>query len=153
MDFIGPIDPPSWQKTYIIVCTDYLTKAVKVERKEKVADLLWENVFYEFGYLRDLITYHGTQFTSHMIENLLIHHKIKHMKSTPYHPQAYWWMNLYVFTHIFTLFLVSILRHCWSIYILNHIGIPFAISLWIINQWSIVIGYCCLSGLLIQFFL
>jgi len=26
MDFIGPNDPPSRQKKYIIMCTDYFTK-------------------------------------------------------------------------------------------------------------------------------
>eukprot|EP00253_Pinus_taeda_P036384 PITA_36384 len=26
MDFVGPINPPSKQKSYIIMCTDYLTK-------------------------------------------------------------------------------------------------------------------------------
>eukprot|EP00253_Pinus_taeda_P028512 PITA_28512 len=36
MDFVGPINPPSKQRSYIIVCTDYLTKwaetkAIKVE--------------------------------------------------------------------------------------------------------------------------
>jgi hypothetical protein len=31
MDFIGPIDPPSHQKNYILVCTDYLTKWVDVK--------------------------------------------------------------------------------------------------------------------------
>jgi hypothetical protein len=30
MDFIGPIDPPSNGKSYILVCTDYLTKWVEV---------------------------------------------------------------------------------------------------------------------------
>ena len=45
MDFVGPIDPPSGKKKYIIVCTDYLkkwaeTKAVRVETKEKVAELM-----------------------------------------------------------------------------------------------------------------
>ena len=93
MDFIRPIDPPSRQKKYIIVCTDYLkkwaeTKAVKVATEEKVVEFLRENVFYKFGYPRELVTDQGTQFTSHMIENLLSQHKIKKMKSTPYHPQA-----------------------------------------------------------------
>ena len=41
MEFIGPIDPPSGQKNYIIVCTGYLTKCaetkvVKVETEEKL---------------------------------------------------------------------------------------------------------------------
>eukprot|EP00253_Pinus_taeda_P029333 PITA_29333 len=63
MDFVGPINPPSKQRQYIIVCTDYLTKwaekkAIKVVTREKVAEFLRENIFYKFG------------------------------TSTPYHPQA-----------------------------------------------------------------
>lgn len=72
MDLIGPIDPPSRQNKYIIVCTDYLTKwaeakAIKKETKEKVAEFLRENVFYKFGYPKELINDQGREFTSHMI--------------------------------------------------------------------------------------
>eukprot|EP00253_Pinus_taeda_P003788 PITA_03788 len=93
MEFIGPIDPPSKQKKYIIVCTDYLTKwdetkEVKVATEEKVANFLRENVFYKFGYHRELVIDQGSQFTSNMIEDLRNHHKINHRTSTPYYPQA-----------------------------------------------------------------
>jgi len=42
MDFVGPVNPPSKQKQYIIVCIDYLkkwveTKAIKAAKKVKVA--------------------------------------------------------------------------------------------------------------------
>ena len=65
MDFIGPIDPPSKQKQYIIVCTGYLikwfeAKAIKVEPEEKLARFLRENVFYKFGYPRELVTDQGS---------------------------------------------------------------------------------------------
>ena len=61
MDFIGPINPPSGQKKYIIVCIDYLTKwdetkAVMVATEEKVIEFLRENVFYKCGYYRELVT-------------------------------------------------------------------------------------------------
>eukprot|EP00253_Pinus_taeda_P006924 PITA_06924 len=41
MDFVGPINPPLRQRSYIIVCTDYLTKwaetkEIKAATKEKV---------------------------------------------------------------------------------------------------------------------
>eukprot|EP00253_Pinus_taeda_P016390 PITA_16390 len=93
MDFVGPINPPSKQKSYIIVCTEYLTKwaetkAIKAATKEKVVEFLRENIFYKFGYPRELVTDQGIQFTSNLIEDLLAHHKIKHRTSTPYHPQA-----------------------------------------------------------------
>ena len=93
MDFVGPINPPSKQKSYIIVCMDYITKwvetkVIKAAREEKVANFLRENIFYKFGYLRELVTDQGSQFTSNLVEDLLTHHKIKHRTSTPYHPQA-----------------------------------------------------------------
>eukprot|EP00253_Pinus_taeda_P020706 PITA_20706 len=72
---------------------DYLTKwaetkAIKAATEEKVAEFLRENIFYKFGYPRELVTDQGRQFTSNLIEYLLSHHKIKHRNSTPYHPQA-----------------------------------------------------------------
>ena len=61
MDFIGPIDPPSGQKKYIIVCTDYLKKwvekkAIKAITEQKVEIFLRENIFYKFGYPREVVT-------------------------------------------------------------------------------------------------
>eukprot|EP00253_Pinus_taeda_P009628 PITA_09628 len=93
MDFVGLINPPSKQKPYIIVYTDYLTKWVKTkeikeETEEKVVDFLRENIFYKFGYPRELVIDQGSQFTSNLVEDLLTHHKIKHRTSTTYHPQA-----------------------------------------------------------------
>ena len=58
MDFIRPIDPPSKEKKYIIVCTEYLTKWAEIE--EKVVEFLRENVFYKFGYPRELVTDQGS---------------------------------------------------------------------------------------------
>jgi hypothetical protein len=31
LDFVGPINPPSNQKFYIVVCTDYMTKWVEAK--------------------------------------------------------------------------------------------------------------------------
>ena len=89
MDFVGPIDPPSLPKKYIIVWIDYLTKwaeekTIKVATEEKVAEFLRDAVFYKFGYPREIVM--GSQFTSHLIENILRKHKIKHRTSTAYHP-------------------------------------------------------------------
>lgn len=53
-----------------------------------MVEFLRENVFYKFGYPRELVIDQDSQFKSHMIENLLSQHNIKHRKSTPYHPQA-----------------------------------------------------------------
>eukprot|EP00253_Pinus_taeda_P026537 PITA_26537 len=42
----------------------------------------------KFGYPKELVIDQGSQLTSHVIEDLLSQHKIKHRTSTPYHPQA-----------------------------------------------------------------
>jgi len=63
------------------------TKEIKGETEDKVVELLRENVFYKFGYPRELVTDQGNQFTSNMIEDFLSQHKIKHRTSTPYNPQ------------------------------------------------------------------
>ena len=73
------------------MCTDYLTKwaetkAIKAVTKENVAEFLRENMFYKFGYLRELVIDQGSQLTSNLIEDLLTHQRIKHRTSTPYHP-------------------------------------------------------------------
>ena len=44
------------------------TKVIKAAIEEKVVEFLRENVFYKFGYLRELVTDQGSQFTSNMIE-------------------------------------------------------------------------------------
>eukprot|EP00253_Pinus_taeda_P024615 PITA_24615 len=54
MDFVGPISPPSKQKQYIIVCTNYLTKwvetkAIKVALEEKLAEFLRETYSTSLG--------------------------------------------------------------------------------------------------------
>eukprot|EP00253_Pinus_taeda_P015057 PITA_15057 len=93
IDFIGPIDPPSGQKKYIIVCIDYLTKwaetkTVKAATEQKVTKCLRKNIFYKFGYPREVVTNQGAQFTSNLIEDLMRQHHIKHKTSVAYHPQA-----------------------------------------------------------------
>lgn len=61
---------------------------IKAAIEEKIADILRENIFYKFGYPRELVTDQGSQFTSNLIEDLLAHHKINQRTCTLYHPQA-----------------------------------------------------------------
>jgi len=55
LDFVGPINPPSKQNKYFLVCTDYVTKWV--EAKEKyVVNFLSEDIFTHFGVPREIVT-------------------------------------------------------------------------------------------------
>ena len=93
MDFIGPIDPPSNGKSYILVCTDYVTKWVEVKamkhaRDDKVAKFLYEEIFTRYGVIREIVTDQGAQFTSTLVATLANEYNIRHKKYTPYHPQT-----------------------------------------------------------------
>jgi len=93
LDFVGPIDPPSNGKSYILVCTDYVIKWVEVKamkhaRDSKVAEFLYEEIITRYGVPRELVTGQGAQFTSTLVATLVQEYNIRHKKSTPYHPQA-----------------------------------------------------------------
>jgi hypothetical protein len=75
MDFVGPIDPLSKQKNYILVCTDYLTKLVEVHvlsnvKEEKVAEILYGDIFNRFNVPHEIVINQGPQLTSKLIKSL-----------------------------------------------------------------------------------
>eukprot|EP00253_Pinus_taeda_P030398 PITA_30398 len=93
LDFIGPINPPSKKKKYILVCIDYVTKWVESKAlvsatENLVVNFLYEDISTRFGVPREIVTDQGSQFTSNLVEKLMEEYKIKHKRSTPYHPQA-----------------------------------------------------------------
>jgi len=76
-----------------LVCTDYVTKCVEAKAlpfatENVVVSFIFEDIFTRFGVPREIVTNQGTQFTSRLVQKLVDQYKIKHRKSTPYHPQA-----------------------------------------------------------------
>ena len=64
LDFVGPFNPPSNHKTYILVCTNYVTKWVEAKAlasatEATVADLMFEEFFVRFGVPKESITNGG----------------------------------------------------------------------------------------------
>jgi hypothetical protein len=93
LDFIGPINPPSNQKVYIVVCTDYMNKWVEAKAlqraiEEAVIDFLFKDIFIRFGVPRELVTDGGPPFTSHGFKATLQKYHIQQRMTTSYHPQA-----------------------------------------------------------------
>jgi hypothetical protein len=93
LDFVGPINPLSNQKVYIVICTDYMAKWVEAKAlhraiKEAVIDFPFEDIFIIFGVPRELVTYGGPPFTSHGFKDTLQKYHIQHRMTTTYHPQA-----------------------------------------------------------------
>ena len=93
IDFVGPIEPSSHGKSYILVCTDYATKWIEAQamthvREHKVVDFLYECIFTNFGVHREIVIYQGAQFTSNLITKLMKKYTIHDGTSSPYHPQV-----------------------------------------------------------------
>eukprot|EP00253_Pinus_taeda_P023927 PITA_23927 len=92
LDFIGPINPQSNQRVYILVCTDYMTKWVEAKaliraNEESVLTFLFEEMLVRFGLPRELVRDGGPPFNSHGFNDTLQKYHINHKMTTPYHPQ------------------------------------------------------------------
>jgi len=92
-NFVDPINPPSKQKKYLIVCIDYVTKWVEAKAllsatKHVVVSFIFEDIFTCFRVRRENVIDQSTQFTSKLVQKIMEEYKIKRRKSTPYHPQA-----------------------------------------------------------------
>ena len=82
LDFIGPFNPKSNQKAYILVTIDYMTKWVEAEAltnatEEVVIKFLFK-LFIRYGLPREVITDGGSKFTAHRIATTLDNYHIKH---------------------------------------------------------------------------
>jgi IS30 family transposase len=91
LDFVGPFNPKSNQKAYILVATNYMTKWVEAidfpnATEEVVIKFLFELILF-YGLPREVITDGGSQFTTHKITATLLNYHIKHKVTSPYHPQ------------------------------------------------------------------
>ena len=60
LDFVGPINPSSKGKKYILVCTNYVTKwaeakALVRETEQIVVNFLFEEIFVTYGVPREIV--------------------------------------------------------------------------------------------------
>jgi len=93
IDLVGPLPITARNNRYIIVATDYLTrwpeaKAVPDADAETLAKFIFEEIVCRHGVPKIILSDNGKNFTSEVVRILCEKFLIKHIFSSPYHPQT-----------------------------------------------------------------
>lgn len=92
VDIQGPYKRSAKGNVYIIVATDYLSRFIFTEAephaKAPIIIRFLRRLFVDNGTPKIVQTDQGKNFLSEDVENFLIENNVKHVKSTPYHPQT-----------------------------------------------------------------
>ena len=93
IDFVGPLPKTKRGNRYIIVAMDYLTKwpeakAVSNATAEETEKFIYEDIICRHGCPQIILTDRGTHFNNQLIKGLMERFNIKHLLSSPYHPQT-----------------------------------------------------------------
>ena len=93
IDFVGPLPKTEKGNRYIIVAIDYFTKwpeakAVPVNTAAETEQFLYEDIICQHRCLQIILSDRGTHFKNRLIEGLTKRFEIRHLFSTPYHPQT-----------------------------------------------------------------
>jgi hypothetical protein len=93
IDIVGPLPRTKNNNRYIITAIDYLTrwpeaKAVPEATAKQVATFIYECIICQHGCPSRILSDRGTHFNNQVIAELLEKFKIRHLFSTPYHPQT-----------------------------------------------------------------
>ena len=93
IDVVGPLPITAKGNRYIIVATDYFTKwpeaeAVSEATGSRVAEFIYQVIICRHGCPKQLLSDRGTHFNNEVVNGLLKQFEIRHLLSTPYHPQT-----------------------------------------------------------------
>jgi hypothetical protein len=93
IDFVGPLPVTANGNKYIIVAIDYLTKwpearPVPQATAEETIKFIYEEIICHHGCPQKILTDRGTHFNNQLVDGLMNYFEIKHLLSTPYHPQT-----------------------------------------------------------------
>ena len=93
IDIVGPLPLTENKNKYIVVAIDYLTKwpearAIQYANAEEVAHFIYEDIICRYECPSKILSDRGTHFKNQLVEKLMEKFQIKHLFSTPYHPQT-----------------------------------------------------------------
>ena len=93
IDIVRPLPKTAHENKYIVVAIDYLTKwpearALRQATAEEVSLFIYEDIICRHGCPSKILSDRGTHFNNQVIAKLMEKFQIKHLFSTPYHPQT-----------------------------------------------------------------
>ena len=93
IDFVGPLPRTLNGNRYIIVAIDYLTKwpearPVATATADETEKFIYEEIICQHGCPQIILSDRGAHFNNQVIQRLVERFKIRHLFSTPYHPQT-----------------------------------------------------------------
>lgn len=93
LDFIDPLPETSERYKWIVVGIDYATKwsiakALKEATAKETANFIYSDILMQFGCPQEILTDRGSQFMSEVFEGYLDLQKVKHLRTSAYHPRT-----------------------------------------------------------------
>ena len=93
IDFVRPLPLTNSGNKYIIIATNYLTKwpeasATSATDANTVVEFIYENIICRHRCPNYILSDRGSHFRNKVVDGLMNKFEIKHLLSTPYHPQT-----------------------------------------------------------------
>ena len=92
IDLVGPFPTAVGGFKFLLTCIDGATRwpeAIPIRSiTAKTIITQLTNIFSRCGFPTCITTDNGSQFTGHTFQKWLRHHGVKHVRSSPYHPQG-----------------------------------------------------------------
>ena len=93
IDVIGPLPISINGNRYVVLAVDFFTKYVEARplvqaNAQAIAEFIHEDIICRHGVPREMTSDRGTEFVNQLLLELSKKFKIKHIKTTAYHPQG-----------------------------------------------------------------
>ena len=93
IDVVGPLPKTLTGKRYIVVAVDHFTKWVEARALEdadaqSITQFIYEEIICRHGVPTLLTSDQGTEFINELVTTLTQVYRIRHIRTTPYHPQG-----------------------------------------------------------------